>query len=236
MTDLELIAIFAGSWIVAAAIWMLLDWAARPKHARFRPKGDRVHRGPLSYRHFRQVRRAEENEEIRLRVEQRFGRPTLALRQKRRSRVLARHDRMVTGIADSEASAALAPDPAMAGLALGTHGSSDALSDDGVVESDGGSAITSEPVYWAELRDRAMGFDGENTERLTNGEAPARYNPILKTDEVMSFDGTTAEWPSHAVDPFDTEVSTPSLPDDAADSDAAIGRAVRDLEHLPEAG
>lgn len=260
MTDLELIALFAGSWIAAAAIWMLLDWAARPKHARFRPKGDRIHRGPFSYRHFRRVRRAEENEEVRLRIEQRYGRPTLALRQKRRLQVLARHDRLVTGIGTNEAllaDEALLGDGALVGAGVGagaaetdseselaagnpsdnTSNTADAAGHD---EAD---TTVAEPVYWTAMRDKAMGFDAQNDERLAKGEPPVRYNPVLRDDEAMAYDGTTGAWPTHTVDPFahtaeqdvDTaDTDAPSSSDD--ESDTAIERAVRDLEHLPEAG
>ncbi len=252
MTDLELIAVFAGSWIVAAAIWMLLDWAARPKHARFRPKGDRIHRGVFSYRHFRKVRRAEENEEVRLRLEQRYGRPTLALRSKRQTRVLARHDRHVSGIgrgtitAQNPGSSDLTPALA-GGLAMPTAASDTANSD---TDNSGDTAAPlTEPVYWNELRDRAMGFDGENQERLANGEAPVRYNPVFHEDETMTYDGTTSAWPSHTVDPFEgftaDALSEDGLPEtgtaddestSSPESDSAMERAVRDLEHLPEAG
>ena len=244
MTDLELIAVFAGSWIVAAAVWMLLDWAARPKHARFRPKGDRIHRGPFSYRHFRRVRRAEESEEIRLRLQQRYGRPTLAVRNKRQTRVIARHDRMVTGIGATAATA-------VASSALGSEAPDELTDTEAAAALDAASTTVeadpvSEPVYWTELRDQALGFGAQNDERLANGEPPTRYNPIIKDDETMAFDGTSGAWPAQTVDPFadgvqetdaDTESGDPSdSTDPDGETDSAHERAVRDLEHLPEAG
>ncbi len=251
MTDLELIAVFAASWTLAAAIWMLLDWAARPKHARFRPKGDRIQRGPFAYRHFRKVRRAEENEEIRLRIEERYDRPTLAIRKKRQHRVLARHDR-------------IAGDHSAHTVGAGTTSDVDDAGQTGLAAGDQDEKTA---IYWTELRDKAMGFDPENQERLAAGKAPVRFNPVLGAhEEMLPPDGDNdARWPTVAVDPFadlepaaiaETDAETPNAGENLAEtetgqsgdaspdehpapddeSESAAERAVRHLERLPEAG
>ncbi len=168
---------------------MLLDWAARPKHARFRAKGDRVQRGPLEYRHYRKVRRAEENEEIRLRLTERTGKPTLALRSKRRERVLARHDRP-------------APEYAI--------GNSERIG--------AAAAGKTDEEFWIDLRDSSFD-DANKQRLAEGNPPVRYNPITDQDEEMLRTEADTAVWPNSPVDPFaGTEIATSDNTSDDLDA------------------
>jgi hypothetical protein len=237
---------FVSVWVLSMIVWIVLDWAGNPNRGRFRPKGDRFEGTRVERREARRRQRAEDDAAIRATLRDAYGASSLrfAWNKQREAAAIDADEELVRP--DPRPLPAAPPrQPALLGVfneagvepLLGTfdpdrpfvveaampRGRWRRGSDPLMLSRTGKppSAATVRARVWKNHADASM-WGPVNTDRMRNGKAPRRYNPLTGEAETAVVDLTTAQpgWKGELLDPFAAPRAVPEL-DELTDADAA---------------
>lgn len=204
------IFVFVAVWSLLLLVLLAVDYLANPNRGRFRPLGDLRRRNRKRRAADAEHRRDLEDVAVRSVLRDRYGRSSLRFgwNEEREASALVTDDEILTGgVASPTREADEANGDA---VRAGVAEEQVAPVEDDVERSGDAPDPTSVRSRVWKKHAAAGAWDDANRERLADGRAPRRRNPLNGRIERAAVDvgSGTASWPGDAVDPYAEEAAS----------------------------